>query len=133
MPVTFMRQRIPTVNLLFDFLTFCLKTKVENNKVHFKSQAHANIQQIFNKCYNRVGVRMRRKGLSCIVCGQHLHSLSSQFLVCNHVTRRPCWWSIQKKFLRKICIKTEFISQRRETLLFLTTNMAAVTSLANQQ
>ena len=20
------------------------------------------------------------------------------FLVCNHVTRRPCWWSKQKKF-----------------------------------
>ena len=55
------------------------------------------------------------------------------FLVCNHVTRRPCWWSIQKKFFGKICIKIEFISQRRETLLFLTPNMAAVTSLANQQ
>ena len=55
------------------------------------------------------------------------------FLVCNHFTRRPCWCSIQKKFLGKICIKIEFISQRRETLLFLTTNMAAVTSLANQQ
>ena len=55
------------------------------------------------------------------------------FLVCNHVTRRPCWWLIQKKFFCKICIKIEFISQRRETLLFLTTNMAAVTSLANQQ
>ena len=53
------------------------------------------------------------------------------FLALNHVTRRP-WWSIQKKFLGKICIKIEFISQRRETLLFLTTNMSAVTSLANQ-
>ena len=41
--------------------------------------------------------------------------------------------SIQKKFFGKICIKIEFISQRRETLLFLTPNMAAVTSLANQQ
>ena len=55
------------------------------------------------------------------------------FFVCNHVTRRPCWWSIQKNFFCKMCIKIEFISQRRETLLFLTTNMAAVTSLANQQ
>ena len=55
------------------------------------------------------------------------------FFVCNHVTRRPCWWSIQKEFFCKICIKIEFISQRRETLLFLTTNMAAVTSLANKQ
>ena len=32
-----------------------------------------------------------------------------------------------------ISFKIEFISQRREMLLFLTTNMAAVTSLANQQ
>ena len=55
------------------------------------------------------------------------------FLVCNHVTRRPCWWSIQKKFFGKICIKIEIISQRRETLLFLTPNMVAVTSPANQQ
>ena len=30
-------------------------------------------------------------------------------------------------------MKIEFSSQRRETLLFLTTNMVAVTSLANQQ
>ena len=70
--------------------------------------------------------------------GSCLHLSSSfnfrwVFFVCNHVTRRPCWWSIQKKFFCKICIKIEFISQRRETLLFLTTNMAAVTSLANQQ
>ena len=59
--------------------------------------------------------------------------LSRQFLISNHVKRRPCWWSIQKKILGKICIKIEFISQRRKTLLFLTTNMAALTSLANQQ
>ena len=30
-------------------------------------------------------------------------------------------------------MKIEFSSQRREVLLFLTTNMAAVTSRANQQ
>ena len=36
-------------------------------------------------------------------------------------------------FPRKIYMKIEFSSQRREMLLFLTTNMAAVTSLANQQ
>ena len=34
---------------------------------------------------------------------------------------------------RRICMKIEFSSQRRETVLFLTTNMAAVTSRANQQ
>ena len=27
------------------------------------------------------------------------------FLVCNRVTRRPCWWSIQKNVFGKICIK----------------------------
>lgn len=34
---------------------------------------------------------------------------------------------------RRNCMKIEFSSQRRETVLFLTTNMAAVTSRANQQ
>ena len=38
-----------------------------------------------------------------------------------------------KEIFPLICIKIEFISQRREMLLFLTTNMAAVMSLANQQ
>ena len=36
-------------------------------------------------------------------------------------------------FSRRIYMKIEFGSQRREMLLFLTTNMAAVTSRANQQ
>ena len=36
-------------------------------------------------------------------------------------------------FPRRIYMKIEFSSQRREMLLFLTTNMAAVTSRANQQ
>ena len=36
-------------------------------------------------------------------------------------------------FPRRIYMKIEFRSQRREMLLFLTTNMAAVTSRANQQ
>ena len=58
---------------------------------------------------------------------------TKEFLVCNHVTRRPCWWSKQKKFFCLIYVKIEFISQRREMFLFLTTNMAAVTSLTNQQ
>ena len=38
-----------------------------------------------------------------------------------------------KIFSRRIYMKIEFSSQRREMLLFLTTNMAAVTSRANQQ
>ena len=38
-----------------------------------------------------------------------------------------------KEFSRRIYMKIEFSSQRREMLLFLTTNMAAVTSRANQQ
>ena len=36
-------------------------------------------------------------------------------------------------FSRRIYLKTEFSSQRREMILFLTTDMAAVTSHANQQ
>ena len=36
-------------------------------------------------------------------------------------------------FSQRIYMKIEFSSQRREMLLFLTTNMAAVTSRANQQ
>ena len=36
-------------------------------------------------------------------------------------------------FPRRICMKIVFGSQRREMLLFLTTNMAAVTSSVNQQ
>ena len=36
-------------------------------------------------------------------------------------------------FPRRMYMKIEFSSQRREMLLFLTTNMAAVTSRANQQ
>ena len=41
-------------------------------------------------------------------------------------------WSIEF-FSQRIDVKIEFSSQRREMLLFLTTNMAAVTSRANQQ
>ena len=54
---------------------------------------------------------------------------------CNHVVRQPFWASIhQKNFSwRRIYMKLEFSSQRKEMFLFLTTNMAAVTSRANQQ
>ena len=55
------------------------------------------------------------------------------FLVCNHETRRQCWGSIQYNFSRIINMKIESGSQRRQMLLFLTTNMAAVTSSADQQ
>ena len=36
-------------------------------------------------------------------------------------------------FFRRIYMKMEFISQRREMFLFLTTNIAAMTSRANRQ
>ena len=49
------------------------------------------------------------------------------FLVCNQETRRQCWGSIQYNFSRIINMKIESGSQRRQILLFLTTNMAAVT------
>ena len=53
----------------------------------------------------------------------------------------PCWGHIGAMlgvntvafFLEEFYIKTEFCSQSREMLLFLTTNMAAVMSHANQQ
>ena len=51
------------------------------------------------------------------------------FLVCKHVTRRPCWWSVQFFFQTL----HESSSQRREMLLFLFTNMDTVTSRPNQQ
>ena len=54
------------------------------------------------------------------------------FLVCNHETRPQCWESTQYNFSRIINMQIEFGSQRRGMLLFLTTNMAAVTS-ADQQ
>ena len=76
-------------------------------------------------------------------CSQSLYPFSlevlkwwivSQFLACNHVIRQPCWGQNNIIFSRRIYMKIElFSSQRRETLLFLTTNMAAMTSLANQQ
>ena len=31
-------------------------------------------------------------------CKGQLQSVNRLFLVCNHVTRRPCWWSKQKNF-----------------------------------
>ena len=43
------------------------------------------------------------------------------------MTRRPCCGSIQQNFSRRINMKIEFTSQRREVFLFLTTNIAAVT------
>ena len=55
------------------------------------------------------------------------------FLFCSHETRWQCWGSIQYNFSRIINMKIEFGSQRRQILLFLTTNMAAVTSSADQQ
>ena len=51
------------------------------------------------------------------------------FLVFTHVTRRPCWKSIQYKFLSQN-LHIKFSSQWRNRLLFLPTNMAAMTSHA---
>ena len=45
------------------------------------------------------------------------------FLACNHVPRGPCWWCVggqyNRMFSRRIYMKIEFSSQRREMLLFL--------------
>ena len=56
-----------------------------------------------------------------------------RFLVCNHVTRRHVGGQNKRLFPRRIYMNIEFSSQRREMILFLTTNMAAVTSRANHQ
>ena len=40
---------------------------------------------------------------------------------------------IYRMFSQRIDMKIEFSSQRREMLLFLTTNLAVMTSHANQQ
>ena len=44
----------------------------------------------------------------------------------------PCWWTKQKKIFHVVCIKIEVNSHRRKILLFLSTNMAAMTSHAKQ-
>ena len=43
------------------------------------------------------------------------------------------WGQYNRNFSRRIYMKIAFSSQRREMLLFLTANMAAVTSRGNQQ
>ena len=51
----------------------------------------------------------------------------AQFLACNHVTRRSCWWRVVVNcghqyniiFCRRIYMKIRFSSQRREMLLLL--------------
>lgn len=59
------------------------------------------------------------------------------FLACNHMIRRLCWWCVggqhNRIFYRRIYMKIRFSSQRRERLFFLTTNVAAVMSPANQK
>lgn len=39
-------------------------------------------------------------------------------MVCNHVTKLPCWMTKQYNFLYRICMKKEFSSQGRDTILF---------------
>ena len=57
-----------------------------------------------------------------------------EVLVCNHVIRRQCWGSREFFFSVNLHYSRVLISsQKREMLLLLTTNMAAVTSRANHQ
>ena len=44
-----------------------------------------------------------------------------------------CWWSIPQIFFRRICMKIEFSSQRREMLFVLDHQHTTVTSRVNQQ
>ena len=83
------------------------------------------------KEYNpqRIGLG-HQHGRRFIVLGRHVKTLYSWFattLQCGYVGGQ-----YNRNFARKIYMKIEFSSQRRDMLLFLTTNMAAVTSLANQ-
>ena len=59
-------------------------------------------------------------------------NLDLLFLVCNHVERRPCWRSIHRIFFSKNLHKNR-VQFREKRNALLTTNMAAVTSHANQQ
>ena len=72
--------------------------------------------------------------LSSLIAGfeDTIFNLSAVF-VCNHVTRRSCWWSIKQNFSQIICMKMEFSSQRIDILWFFTTSMFAMTSRTNQQ
>ena len=85
-------------------------------------------------CNDHVFLRLVQESLhNAMTTAMATRTAKRQFLVCNHVTRRPCWGQYNRNFAGKINMKIEFSSQRREMLLFLTTNMAAVTSRANQQ
>ena len=107
------------------------------SKTHFakffqsKQNSQRDIEITRNVCANKNQLYYihteKYSPKSCVV------KFHVQFLVCNHVTRRPCWGQNKRIFPRRIYMKIEFSSQRREMLLFLTTNMAAVTSRANQQ
>ena len=44
-----------------------------------------------------------------------------------------CWWSIKQIFFRRMYMKIEFSSQRRETLFVFDRQHTTVTSRANQQ
>ena len=52
-------------------------------------------------------------------------------LVCTQVTRQPCWLT-NKLFFPQNLHENEFSSQRKKTFLFLSADMAAVRSSANQ-
>ena len=52
---------------------------------------------------------------------------SSEFSVCNHVTRRPYWWSTQTKLFCQICIKIELIPSGEMLLVSRTFSHANAT------
>ena len=54
-------------------------------------------------------------------------------LVFTHVMRRPCWCTKQWQMSLKFCIIIESSSQKTISAIVLYTNMAAVTSGANQE
>ena len=78
---------------------------------------HCKNKIIFSNC--RLVGALCRPDVHIFFCS--LHALHVQFLACNHVTRRPCWWCIggqyNRIFSRRIYMKIGFSSQRREMLL----------------
>ena len=78
--------RSPTPRALYILLS-CLTCMLQSLKNFLVSGLNKN------KCFQMMSYIFRKLELLLL------------FLVCNHVTRRPCWWSIQRNFSAKIASK----------------------------
>ena len=89
-----------------------------------------------------VYLNTQKYGLFCslrlnLLSHRHTNSFHMRVLACSHVTRRPCWRCVGGQyntlFFRRIYMKMEFSSQRREMLFVLDYQHTTVTARANQQ